>query len=243
MALVVRTWNVFHGNALSPRRRGYLREMIELVCTGRPDVVCLQELPVWGISRLDEWSSMQVFSVVARAARVPGPVGVRVTRMNQGFFRSAFVGQANAVLVSRSLAAEDRGHLQISDPGRERRVVQAVGVEGHYVIANLHANRGAEVAPVEAERSRAFAEAASRPGEVIVLAGDFNHEDVRWPGYSAPTPGIDHILVKGGQVSDSVVWPRERRQLDGVVLSDHPPVDVTIGDVSTSVEPESPWLE
>ena len=128
---------------------------------------------MWGISRLDEWSSMQVFSVVARAPRVPGPVGVRVTRMNQGFFRSAFVGQANAVLVSRSLAAEDRGHLQISDPGRERRIVQAVGVAGRYVIANLHANRGAEVAPVETERSRAFAEAASRPGEVIVLAGRF----------------------------------------------------------------------
>ncbi len=163
--------------------------------------------------------------------------------MNQGFFRSAFVGQANAVLVSRSLAAEDRGYLQISDPGRERRVVQAVGVDGRYVIANLHANRGDEIAPVETERSRAFAEAASRPGEVIVLAGDFNREDVRWHGYSAPAHGIDHILVKGAQVFDSAVWPRERRELDGVILSDHPPVDVTIEDVSTSVGPESPWLE
>ena len=90
--------------------------MIELVCEGRPDVVCLQELPVWGISRLDEWSSMQVFSVVARAPRVPGPVGVRVTRMNQGFFRSAFVGQANAVLVSRSLAAETGGTSRSAIP-------------------------------------------------------------------------------------------------------------------------------
>ena len=101
--------------------------------------------------------------VVARAPRVPGLIGVRVTRMNQGFFRSAFVGQANAVLVGRSLEAEDRGHLQISDPGRERRLVQAVGVAGSYVIVNLHANRGAEVAPMEVERSQAFAEAASRP--------------------------------------------------------------------------------
>ncbi len=217
--------------------------MIELVCEGRPDVVCLQELPVWGISRLDAWSSMQVFAVVARAPRVPGPVGVRVTRMNQGFFRSAFVGQANAVLVTSSLAAEDRGHLQISDPGRERRVVQAVGVAGSFVIANLHANRGAEIARVETERSRAFAEAASRPGEVIVLAGDFNLQEVELDGFSAPSGGIDHVLVKGDSVSESVVWRRERRELDGVLLSDHAPVEVTIRSISTSVDPESPWLE
>ena len=204
--------------------------MIELVCEDEPEVVCLQELPVWGISRLDEWSSMKVFPVVARPPRVPGRIGVRVTRMNQGFFRSAFVGQANAVLVSRSLVAEDRGYLRISDPGRERRVVQAVGVAGRYVIANLHANHGAEVAQLETERSRTFAEAASRPGETLVLAGDFNRLDVRLDNYSAASTGVvDHILVSGASGSAPVVWPRERRELDGVVLSDHAPVDVTIG--------------
>ena len=75
LALLVRTWNVFHGNALPPRRRGFLREMIELVCDDSPDVVCLQEVPVWGISRLEEWSSMQALAVVARAPRVPGRGG------------------------------------------------------------------------------------------------------------------------------------------------------------------------
>ena len=228
MALVVRTWNVFHGNALPPRRRGYLREMIELVCHDSPDVVCLQEVPVWGIARLEEWSSMQALAVVARSPRVPGRAGVRVTRWNQGFFRSAFVGQANAILVSRSLTAEDRGHLQISDPGSERRVVQAVGVSRSYVIANLHANRGHEVAQLELERSRAFAEAASREDEVVVLAGDFNLRDVQVEGYSVSTAGIDHILVQGVPASAPFVWPTERRERNGVVLSDHAPVEVTI---------------
>ena len=204
--------------------------MIDIVCEDEPEVVCLQELPVWGTSRLEEWSSMKVFPVVARPPRVPGRVGVRVTRMNQGFFRSAFVGQANAVLVSRSLVAEDRGYLRISDPGREHRVVQAVGVAGQYVIANLHANHGAEVAQLETERCRTFAEAASRPGEAIVLAGDFNLLEVRLESYSAASAGVvDHILVSGASASAPVVWPRERRELDGVVLSDHAPVDVTIG--------------
>ncbi|MBA2423901.1 MAG: endonuclease/exonuclease/phosphatase family protein [Actinobacteria bacterium] len=228
MPLVVRTWNVFHGNALPPRRRGFLREMIELICDDSPDVVCLQEVPVWGIARLEEWSSMQALAVVARSPRVPGRAGVRVTRWNQGFFRSAFVGQANAVLVARSLTAEDRGHLQISDSGRERRVVQAVGVGGSYVIANLHANRGREVAESELKRARAFAEAASRVDEIVVLAGDFNLRDFQLDGYSASAAGIDHILLQGASVSAPLVWPTERRERDGAVLSDHAPVEVTI---------------
>ena len=228
MALLVRTWNVFHGNALPPRRRGFLREMIELVCGDAPDVVCLQEVPVWGIARLEEWSSMQALAVVARAPRLPGRTGVRLTRWNQGFFRSAFVGQANAILVSRSLTTEERGHLQISDPGRERRIVQAVGVDGRYVVANLHANRGLEVAHVELERARVFAEAASRPGEVVVLAGDFNVSDVELAGYSPATDGIDHVLVHGAVASAAVVWPLDRRDLGGVILSDHAPVEVAI---------------
>ncbi len=228
MGLLVRTWNVFHGNALPPRRRGFLQEMIELVCDDSPDVVCLQEVPVWGLARLEEWSSMQVFGVVARPPRVPGPSGVRVTRWNQGLFRSAFVGQANAVLVSRSLTAEDRGHLQISDRGRERRIVQAVGVAEKYLVANLHANHGQEVAQQEVERARGFGETAARDDEVVVLAGDFNLRDFALAGYSAPLQGIDHILVRGASVPDLRVWSTERREREGVVLSDHAPVEVTI---------------
>ena len=198
MALLVRTWNVFHGNALPPRRRGYLREMIELVCSDSPDVVCLQEVPVWGIARLEEWSSMQALTVVARAPRIPGRAGARVTRWNQGFFRSAFVGQANAILVSRSLATEERGHLQISDPGRERRIVHAVSVAGRYLVANLHANRGREVARLELERARAFAEAAvSARRDSSSWRETSTCSDFELAGYSPAADGIDHVLVAG----------------------------------------------
>jgi len=202
--------------------------MIELVCGDSPDVVCLQEVPVWGISHLEEWSSMQALAVVARAPRVPGRAGVRVTRWNQGFFRSAFVGQANAVLVARSLAVEDRGYLQLSDPGRERRVAQTIGVDGRYMIANLHANHGREVAWPELERARVFAETASRSGELVVLAGDFNLSDFELARYSTASAGIDHVLVQGASASSPLVWPHERRTLDGVILSDHAPVEVTV---------------
>ena len=228
LSLLVRTWNVFHGNAFPPRRHGFLREMIELVCHDRPDVVCLQEIPVWGVSRLERWSSMQVFPVVARGPRVPHRIGTPVTRLNQGLFRSAFVGQANAVLVASSLEAEDRGHTSISDVGRERRVVQAVRIAGELVVANLHANRGPEVARLEIERARAFAESVADSDDVVALAGDFNLAEIRIPGYSEPVTGIDHVLVRGAPTFPPVVWPRERRLHGEVVLSDHAPVEVTI---------------
>ena len=50
---LVRTWNLFHGNADPPRRALYLRRMIELVVADEPDVVCLQEVPVWALRALD----------------------------------------------------------------------------------------------------------------------------------------------------------------------------------------------
>lgn len=202
--------------------------MIELVCGDEPDVVCLQELPVWGISHLERWSSMQVFPVVARGPRVPRRIGTPVTRLNQGFFRSAFVGQANAVLVASSLEAEDSGHTCISDPGRERRVVQVVRVAGRFVVGNLHASHGTDVAQAEIERARAFVENLGRPDDIVVLAGDFNLPDIRLAGYSEPATGVDHVLVRGASSSPPAEWPRKRRLREQVVLSDHPPVEVTI---------------
>ncbi len=66
VALVIRTWNVFHGNTDPPGRRAYLRQMIELVTRDRPAVACLQELPVWSLARLTAWSGMHAAGAVAR---------------------------------------------------------------------------------------------------------------------------------------------------------------------------------
>ncbi len=51
--MIVRSWNLFHGNADPPRRRGYLREMVRRASADEPGVLCLQELPVWALPRLD----------------------------------------------------------------------------------------------------------------------------------------------------------------------------------------------
>ena len=205
--------------------------MVELVTSDGPDVICLQELPVWATTRLAGWSSMQVFSAVARRPLVPGPVPGWVTGLNHGRIRSAFVGQANAILVSSALDAVDLGWTRVSDEERERRIVQAVRVADRVVVANLHASQaghGPAAAADEAQRSRAFAEGLARAGDTVVLAGDFNVLDPRLGEFSAPTAGVDHVLVKGATSLPPVAWPLERRTVDGVVLSDHAPVEVAI---------------
>ena len=51
---------------------------------------------------------------------------------------------------------------------------------------------------------------------------------VELPGFSAPHGGIDDVLVRGAETSRFEVWPEERRRQNGVVLSDHAPVELTI---------------
>ena len=61
-------------------------------------------------------------------------------------------------------------------------------------------------------------------GEARVLAGDFNLRDPELPG-----PNIDHVVVAGVAHGDLEVWPEERRRKNGLVLSDHAPVEVRLG--------------
>jgi endonuclease/exonuclease/phosphatase family metal-dependent hydrolase len=231
--LVVRSWNVFHGNADPPRRTGFLRQMIELVTVDAPDVVCLQEVPVWALARIDDWSGMRRFETVTRPPLWPGPISTWVTRMHQGFFRSGLAGQANAILVAPRHAATDHGHERISVERGERRLVHAIRIAGApgVTVGNLHASNDFEHPDgprAEAARAATFLEGVSTPGDVLVLAGDFNVRDPMLEGYTRPGEGIDHVLVKAARAVSVVAWPRERRRQNGAVLSDHPVVEANI---------------
>src|SRR6185437_7435844 len=106
VAMLVRTWNLFHGNASPPERRAFLRQMVELVTGDGPDVVCLQELPVWALGELERWSGMRAVGAVARRPLLP--FGARlVTDLNHGLLRSAVTGEADAILTREP--ASDRG--------------------------------------------------------------------------------------------------------------------------------------
>src|ERR1035437_4448422 len=120
MSLLVRSWNIHHGMTLPHTRRNYLEQAMRLISSDHPDVVCLQEVPLWGRRRLESWSGMSLIWNSARRVWFPPRLGGGITRLNQGFFRSAVVGQANAILLDRRLQPLERRWSVISCGRRER---------------------------------------------------------------------------------------------------------------------------
>jgi endonuclease/exonuclease/phosphatase family metal-dependent hydrolase len=271
VGLLVRSWNLFHGNTLPPGRDARLAEMVALVSDDAPDVVCLQEVPIWALARLGEWSGMVALGDVAAPARLgplpsTGEIGRRITEVHHGLFRSAFTGQANALLVSPRLRVLDRDTIVLNTGrfrrrqarwlelhplarlawAKERRICQAARLGrlegGTLLVANLHATSyrpDERLADAEVLRAAVFADAVARPGETCVLAGDFNVRASRsWTlaeltrpewGFSGAGPGIDHILVRGAPAEPTKPWPDRRRGRDGLLLSDHAPVEARVG--------------
>ena len=125
--------------------------------------------------------------------------------------------------------SRDLGAEKVSGSGVERRVCQAVDVGGATLVANMHLSSSGDGQRLELERAAQFAESRAGAGEPLVLAGDLNLRDVQLDGFSRPGPGIDHVLVRGAAAGALVVWPEERRRRNGVVLSDHAPVELEVG--------------
>jgi endonuclease/exonuclease/phosphatase family metal-dependent hydrolase len=165
--VLVRSWNLFHGNTKPPRREAFLAEMIRLATADRPQVLCLQEVPAWALGRLGDWAGM--YEVPALAARpmlgplpIPAGVGHALTAVNNGLFRSAFSGQGNSILLERSLRLLHTESLTLNPSrfraaqarwlgldvvarlawSKERRVCQAARVQlpdgRTMLIANMH---------------------------------------------------------------------------------------------------------
>lgn len=234
--MLVRSWNLFHGNTSPPTRRAYLEEMVRLATADVPDVLCLQEVPVWALAYLERWSGMPVLTAVARRPRLPRPLDRVITALNPGLLRSLFTGQANAVLHRPELGVRDTSVFVLNERGLlgigtgERRVGQIARLEppdGRTVLlCNLHATNSARQARPQVARAAAHVLELAEPDEPVVLAGDFNlTPDLRHVGFTEGGSGIDHVLVRGGEPSPLHVWPDERCRLHGMLLSDHAPVE------------------
>jgi len=142
--------------------------MVRWISDGGPDVVCLQEVPAWGLGRLGDWSGMAAFGdVAARPSIGPLPstaaIGEAITSLNHGLFRSAFAGQGNAILVSRRLRPVEHERIVLNPYSfrraqarwlglglvtrlawaKERRICPTVRIltpdEGSVTAVNLHA--------------------------------------------------------------------------------------------------------
>jgi endonuclease/exonuclease/phosphatase family metal-dependent hydrolase len=216
--VLVRTWNLFHGNSHPPQRRGFLRQMVELVTRDRPDVVCLQEIPLWALPMLERWSGMRRASAVARRPRIP--FGRWPTALNHGLLRSALTGEGDAILAAERFTLSDERHAVVSAGGL-RRIVHGVRIDAGIYVANAHISH-------DHDQLKRVAEFVAEDPRVIV-AGDFNIPGEGLPGFSSPLPdSIDQILVRGLPAAAPRSWPEDRRRLGGVLLSDHAPVELHV---------------
>ena len=260
--MLVRSWNLYHGNTLPTQRAAYLDEMVRLASEGA-EILCLQEVPAWALGRFT------VGDVAARPAigvvPIPGELGRILTAPNHGLLRSAFAGQGNAIQVSPRLRVLDHKVLTLNTRrfrrtqaralglgvlarlawAKERRIVQVARLarpdRQTLVVANMHCTSfpaDDRLPDAELLRGAWFATSIAAPDDVIILAGDFNVGVARsrtlaeltgeeW-GFSAPGPGIDHVLVKGAAATPIRVWPEDRRRRGGFLLSDHAPVEVEL---------------
>jgi len=237
--VLVRSWNLFHGNTLPPGRRAYLREMVELVTADRPDVVCLQEVPAWALGRLGGWAGMTEVPALARRPSVGAAgLGRALTAPHHGLIRSAFAGQGNSILVGPAVRLHASSALTLTDRagGLEARVAQRVELglpDGRdAAVVNVHCSHGD---PGEGQLALAlrFGEDAARNGALLVLAGDFNTTPERSATLRGAALGgaiperIDQVLVRGAPAT-ARVWADEERAYGGRLLSDHAPVEAEI---------------
>jgi endonuclease/exonuclease/phosphatase family metal-dependent hydrolase len=263
--VLVRSWNLFHGNTLPPGRRRYVEQMVRRICEDDPLLVCLQEVPPFALPHLERWGGRPAVGDVAMRPKIPGPLGVKLTDLHSGFIRSGVEGQANGMLLAhgievlqhevlvlnpRSFRRRQADRLELGWGARlawalERRICQALRLrlaDGRVVLAaNLHATsyRDKRIPDAELLRAATFIDALARPGEPVILGGDFNVTTVSSPtlralsspewGFSQAGPGLDHVLVRGlDVVAGERHWPDERRRQGARLLSDHAPVEVLI---------------
>ncbi len=242
MRLLVRSWNLYHGRT-HPQSSGlHLEAMVRLVTADAPDVVALQEVPLWAVKRLDDWSGMSASWAMTMPALL-GPFARRATARDPERFRSSLTGQANALLVNPHFDL-GRHRRVVLNPGLsrqdwllrggQRRVCQSLEVESDgeaVVLANLHASKSSDPELVRREIERAAGFLADAGG--CVLCGDFNLDRHPVSGFSDPIGGVDQILVRGAQLERGPeAWPVERRSVEGVVLSDHAPVEAVVASTS-----------
>jgi hypothetical protein len=216
MPTLVRTWNLFHGNAPAAgggiAATGLLREMVAAITAPDPDtgelpaIVCLQEVPPAALRHLAAWSGMQCHGAIASPPSIgpfaiPIGLGERITQLNPAVLRSAFRGQANAVLVRDGIAvlgATD-GQLngtELRDPSaallgldplarlawaKERRALQTLRLrlpDGRALrLVHAHATSfpsDPAIPDAEVAHLGRLLAAAADPGEIAVLAGDLN---------------------------------------------------------------------
>jgi endonuclease/exonuclease/phosphatase family metal-dependent hydrolase len=259
-SLLVRTWNIAHGRDVPPDadhghlRRKLLGEMAAVMIEDEPDLVLLQEVPVWAADVLRERTGMGVTLAASYGAHIPFvhvplplAVGAAVGRALPDLVRTQVEGQAQALLYGPALLLVSARRVQLNERTRlrgEPRIAQLARLRHRragreLVIANVHADPGGDE---QLEKAGFVLERFAR-GAPMVLGGDLNAgtgsagvRSLVARGFveDSGEVGIDHLLVRGFDVEWAATrWLPERRDYrrNGsrpVRLSDHDPVDAVV---------------
>ena len=212
------------------RPRSTSSRWCRLVTADAPDVVALQERPLWAVKRLDDWSGME-HVVGDDHARPPG--AARAARRPRGpvRFRSSLTGQANALLVESPLRGR-RAPPRRPQPGALTRDRLLRGGQRPSAIRSSrragrarHAGQPARVEQPTSNWSRrrsggrrAF---VAKRGAASSAATSTSTPS-QWPA-STPIDGIDQISSAASSSSAARSLAGGRRRLGEAVLSDHAP--------------------
>jgi hypothetical protein len=191
-----------------------------------------------------------------------GPLATSRTSPNSRIVQAVRLllgGQVNAILLDPSVRVVARSSVVMNPRRVRRQVSEDLGLrwvdrlkwamerrrclalriifpdQRIAVVANLHTTAHPEAAAeIELEQAVTFAGQFAEPGDISILAGDFNltvdssrqlRELTGGGGYSSPGPWVDQILVRGADTGALEEWAEDRRRTRAGLLSDHSPLD------------------
>jgi endonuclease/exonuclease/phosphatase family metal-dependent hydrolase len=215
----VLTWNLYHGRSVPPSGRSLLNQFAAALDGWEWDVALLQEVPPWWPPMLARATGAQERTQLTSRNWLL-PVRRAISARNPDILKSNG-GGANAILV-RGQIREHRAHRLRRSP--EGRWVHGVRLADGTWAVNVHSHNHPEaLALADTQKAIGAARDWARAAPLI-FGGDINLK--RPPAF----PGLVHL---GGNhvdhlFSDGRPAAGKRQVLDRGVLSDHPPVAVTL---------------
>ena len=220
-AILVLSWNLFHGRADPAAGRPLAAEFARTLAGWAWDVALLQEVPPWWPSPLGAATGASA-RMALTSRNFPLVVRRAVARRNPDLL-TANGGGCNAILVRGGGIRAHRIRVLTRTP--ERRVMHAVALDGRGWVANLHASTH----PPEQRRADLLLAAATAlewaAGGPLLFGGDLNSTRPAMPGLRhIAGHHVDHVFTEGRPGGPVEV-------LDAAPLSDHAPIRVRVEPV------------
>ena len=224
----VLTWNVLHGRSVPSAGRELFDAFGAALEDWEWDIALLQEVPPWWPEPLARRLRAEYRFALTSRNSLPG-LRRTLARRWPDVMKSQG-GGANAILARRDRIVRDCARPLCRRP--ERRVAHGVLLGSGVWVVNLHATAHDTAA---AQRDGTIAAEAAREWSgdgPVILGGDFNLRDPRWPGFERVAGhDVDHIFIAGALAAAG-----SADILDHGTLSDHAPVTAKLTLTTGQIE-------